>query len=71
MEKKFKKKGYADLKKQLADLLTLKLEPFRRKRKELLQREVYVKEILKYGAKRAQVLAQTTLQDVKSKMGLT
>jgi tryptophanyl-tRNA synthetase len=69
-EKKFKNKGYADLKKQLADLLAEKLEPFRRKRKELLQREVYVREILNNGAKHAQVLAQTTMQDVKTKMGL-
>ncbi len=70
VEKKFKKKGYADLKKQLTDLLVLKLEPFRRKRKELLQREVYVKEILKQGFRHAQVIAQTTMQDVKGKMGL-
>jgi tryptophanyl-tRNA synthetase len=69
-EKKFKNKGYADLKKQLADLLAEKLEPFRRKRKELLQREVYVREILNNGSKHAQVLAQTTMQDVKTKMGL-
>lgn len=71
VEKKFKKKGYADLKKQLADLLILKLELFRKKRKELLQREVYVKEILNHGARRAQVLAETTMQNVKSKMGLS
>jgi tryptophanyl-tRNA synthetase len=70
VEKKFQKKGYADLKKQLAELLILKLEPFLRKKKELLQREVYVKEILKQGSRRAQVIAQTTIQDVKSKMGL-
>ncbi|MDD5145549.1 MAG: tryptophan--tRNA ligase [Candidatus Pacebacteria bacterium] len=70
VEKKFHGKGYADLKKQLAALLVLKLETFRRKRKELLQREVYVKEILKQGAKRAEVIAQSTMQDVKKKMGL-
>lgn len=70
LEKKFKKKGYAEFKKQLAELLILKLELFRRKRKELLQREVYVKEILKQGAKRAQIIAQSTIQDVKKKMGL-
>jgi len=70
VEKKLQKKGYADLKKQLADLLIEKLEPFRRKRKELLQREVYIKEILKQGSRRAQVTAQTTMQEVKSKMGL-
>jgi tryptophanyl-tRNA synthetase len=70
VEKKFKNKGYADLKKQLADLLILKLEPFRRKRKELLQREVYVREILDKGARRAQTIAKTTMQDVKNKMGI-
>ena len=70
IEKKFKNKGYAEFKKQLTDLLILKLEPFRRKRKELLRREVYVKEILAQGARRAQILARSTLQDVKKKMGL-
>jgi len=42
----------------------------RKKRKELLQREVYVKEILTQGKNRAQVIAQSTLQEVKKKMGL-
>jgi tryptophanyl-tRNA synthetase len=70
IEKKFKNKGYADLKKQLADLLIEKLEPFRRKRKELLQREVYVREILNHGAKRAEVIAQATMQTIKTKMDL-
>ncbi len=71
LEKKFKKKGYAEFKKSLAELLVSSLEPFRRKRKELLAREVYVQEILKQGAKRAQVIAQSTLENAKKKMGLT
>ena len=71
IEKKFSKKGYAELKKSLADLLILKLEPFRRKQKELLAREVYVKEILEQGRKRAEVIAQSTMQDVRKKMGLS
>ncbi len=70
LEKKFKSKGYADFKKHLIELLILKLKPFRQKRKELLQREVYVKEILNQGRKRAQIIAQSTIQDVKKKMGL-
>ena len=70
LEKKFSKKGYAELKKSLADLLILKLEPFRRKKKEMLSREVYVKEILEQGRKRAEVIAQSTMQDVRKKMGL-
>ena len=71
IEKKFSNKGYADFKKDLAELLVLKLEPFRRKRKELLAREVYVTEVLNKGAKRAGIIAQSTMVDVRKKMGLT
>ncbi len=70
IERKFKEKGYAEFKKSLAELLINSLDSFRRKRKELLTREVYVKEILNQGAKRTQVLAQSTMQDVRKKMGL-
>jgi len=70
LEKKFKGKGYAEFKKQLAELLILKLEPFRRKRKELLNREVYVREILNKGEKRAKIIAQSTMKEVRQKMGL-
>jgi len=69
-EKEFKNKGYADFKKSLAKLLIDSLEPFRRKQKELLAREVYVREILNQGARRAQIIAQSTMEDVKKKMGL-
>ena len=69
-EKKFRKKGYAEFKKALADLLILKFEPFRRKKKELLARKVYVKEILEQGRKKAEVIAQSTMADVRKKMGL-
>ena len=70
LEKKFKGKGYAEFKKSLAELLINSLEPFRRKRKELLSREVYVKEILEQGRKRAQIIAQSTMQEVRKRMGL-
>lgn len=70
VEREFKGKGYAEFKKSLANLLINSLEPFRRKRKELLQREVYVKDILDKGAKKAQVIAQSTMADVRKKMGL-
>jgi len=70
LEKKFKSSGYERFKKSLAELLINSLEPFRRKRKELLAREVYVKEILEQGRKRAQVIAQSTMVEVRKKMGL-
>lgn len=70
LEKKFNKKGYADLKKSLAELLIEELGKFRKKREEFLARKVYVKETLKLGAKRAQNIADTTISEVHQKMGL-
>jgi len=70
LEKTFEGKGYAQLKKSLAELLINYLEPFRRKRKELLSREVYIRETLKLGKKRAETIAQFTIQETRKKMGL-
>ena len=70
LEKEFQGKGYAQLKRSLANLLIDYLKPFRRKRKELLSREVYVKEILEQGRKKAELIAKSTMQQVKEKMGL-
>ena len=70
LEKEFANKGYGAFKKALTELLILKLEPFRKKRKELLKREVYTAEILNQGAKKAQAIAASTMQKVKKKMGL-
>jgi len=70
LEKEFKGKGYGDFKKSLANVCVDYLEPFRRKQKELQTRDVYVKDILNKGASRARTIAQTTMQEVRSKMGL-
>ncbi|MBC7074418.1 tryptophan--tRNA ligase [Candidatus Parcubacteria bacterium] len=69
LEQKFKGKGYSDLKKNLVKVLVEKLAPFRKKRKELLQREVFLKEILKRGKEKASLVAQLTIKEVKAKMG--
>jgi tryptophanyl-tRNA synthetase len=69
-EKAFRGKGYAQLKKDLAELLIDKLDPFRRKKKEFQSRELYVQEILRSGAKKARSIAQVTMDDVRSKVGL-
>ncbi|MBZ9578348.1 tryptophan--tRNA ligase [Patescibacteria group bacterium] len=70
LERDFKDQGYEKFKKSLIKLLINSLEPFRRKRKELLSREVYIKEILHKGARKARIIAQSTMQDVRKKMGL-
>ena len=70
IEKSFQGKGYANFKKSLSKLLVDSLEPFRRKKKEFSAREVYVKEILNRGRARAQTIAQSTIEEVRKKMGL-
>lgn len=71
IEKQFKGKGYGDFKKSLAKILIEYLEPFRRKQKELQTRDVYVKDILAKGASRAKIIAETTMKEVREKMGLS
>lgn len=70
IQKDFVKKSYAEFKKSLAETLINYLEPFRRKQKELQTRDVYVKEILAKGASRAKTIAETTMKEVREKMGL-
>ena len=71
IENNFKGKGYAQFKNSLVKVLLEALEPFRQKREEFLARKVYVEEILKLGAKRASNIAQTTMQEVNKKIGLS
>jgi len=70
VEKRFEGKEYAAFKKTLADLLIKKLEPLRKKKKELDSRELYVREILRQGQERARSIAQNTMAEVKEKIGL-
>lgn len=71
LEKEFKGKGYGDFKKSLANVVIEKLEPFRRKQKELSTRDVYIEEMLKQGQSRALTIAEETMREVKEKMGLS
>ena len=70
VEKQFKNAGYEKFKKSLAKLLINSLEPFQKKQKELLKREVYIREILDQGAERAKIIAGSTMEEVRKKMGL-
>jgi tryptophanyl-tRNA synthetase len=70
IQQDFAKKNYSELKKSLAKTVVNYLEPFRRKQKELQTRDVYVKEILNKGASRARIIAETTMKEVREKMGL-
>jgi len=69
LEETFKGKKYSEFKKALADELIEKLKPFREQREKLLSREVYLEEILKNGEEKARIIAQSTIIDVRKKMG--
>ncbi len=70
IEKKFKGVGYESFKNSLIELVVDSLKPIREKRKELLRREIFLKEILEKGRKRAQAIAKSTMEEVKMRMGL-
>lgn len=65
-----KGRGYAEFKKDLAEVTIKALEPFRKKRKELQKNPNYVKKVLTASEKKAQKIAQETLREVKKKIGL-
>lgn len=70
LETEFKDQDYVDFKESLVKVLIKSLEPLRQKRKELLNREVYVNEILNQGKRKAEIIAQSTIKEVKKNMGL-
>ena len=70
LEKKYKNKGYAEFKKDLAEVVIKELKSFQEKRKKLEKNPQLVKKILAEGEKKAQKIAQETMKEVKKKMGL-
>ena len=70
LEKEFKNKGYAIFKKSLAEELINFLKPIHKKKREIERRKTYVEEILLRGAKRAKIIASSTIQKTRKKMGL-
>src|SRR5215210_4223161 len=62
--------GCVDCKKLFAKNLNSHLEPFRAKRAELESQPTYVQDVLEDGAKRARVIAQKTMEEVREAMAL-
>ena len=62
--------GCVDCKKLLAKNLNAHLEPFRAKRAEFASRPGYVTDVLNDGAKRACVIAEQTMQEVREAIQL-
>ncbi|MFA5013079.1 MAG: tryptophan--tRNA ligase [Candidatus Paceibacterota bacterium] len=70
VEKEFRDAGYGDFKKAVAELLIEKLEPARKRKKELLKDREFVEDVLAEGAKKAKKTAEQTMTVVRSRMGL-
>ena len=69
IEKRYQNKGYAQFKNDLAELLVKKLMPIQQKYRELSRGKKVIK-ILQDGAKKASLVANKTLLEVKKKVGL-
>ncbi len=70
IEAQFEGKGYAEFKKALAEVVMESLRPIQERYHELTAESSRIDAILADGAERARPLAEKTLAEVKSKMGL-
>jgi len=72
-ETSYQKEGlrYAEIKKQLAQLIFKELLPFQEKRAQLAKKSDDVKTIIKEGNEKARLVAEATMKEVKEKFGLS
>ncbi|MFH1162048.1 MAG: tryptophan--tRNA ligase [Candidatus Jorgensenbacteria bacterium] len=70
IEKKYRGKGYAEFKKDLAEVIVKALTPFQAKKKELKAQDKKLKAILTAGNKKANAVAGKKLLEVKKRIGL-
>lgn len=69
IEKQYKNKGYAEFKKDLAEVIIKGLATLQKKYKELEKNPEYVKKILAKGDKSAKQTASITMEAVREKIG--
>ena len=69
LEERYAGKGYADLKRDLTDVVIDNLAPFQARLRELEANPDYTAAVLKEGAERARAKASTVLTRVKERMG--
>jgi len=70
IEKKYRGKGYAEFKKDLAEVVVKGLKSFQETRKKYAKNPRLVEKILAEGEKKARKIASKTINEVKTKMGL-
>lgn len=61
---------YGDLKKQVAEMVISHLEPFQQRYRQITSDPGYVAGVLRQGAERVAPIANSTVELVKSRMGL-
>lgn len=71
-EKKYLGEGirYSELKEELANAIFEDIKPIQERRKKLEENMDFVEKVIEEGAKRAKIIAEGTLKEVKEKMGL-
>ena len=62
--------SYKDLKHDLAQAIFQELAPIQKRRQELVERQAYIDQVISTGQQKAQSVANTTLAELKSKLGL-
>ncbi len=70
MQSHFQGMRYGDMKKQVADMVASKLEPLQKRYQEIIGEPGYLDGILREGAERVSPIANSTVELVKSRMGL-
>lgn len=69
LEREYKNKGYAEFKKDMAEIIINSLAPLQKKYKDLEKNPDYAKKVLGEGAKKAKEIASLTIEEVKRKIG--
>jgi tryptophanyl-tRNA synthetase len=70
MRARFSGMRYGDLKKQVAEMVVSHIEPLQKRYREITADPAYLDGILKEGAQRVIPIADSTVELVKSRMGL-
>lgn len=70
IEKRFEGKGYAELKKELAETIIENLRSFQERYRKLAAEPSYLESFLKEGTSKVRPLAEKTLKAVRNRMGL-
>ncbi len=70
MRTRFTGMRYGDLKKQVAEMALLHLEPFQERYRRIVSEPGYLDSVLREGAERVEPIANETVRTVKERMGL-